>query len=145
MAKRFLIACAAALSLCGCGSSDGDTSFDESITIDDPDGKADGIVSGLLSTSVVNGAKSRIYAKLSKVPSSSLSSLLVGAAKRGVDVEIYLVQAKPAKPDAVLGAQHLEASGVHVIADRDDNCAFDAIVDNQLRTIKSSTSISTCA
>jgi phosphatidylserine/phosphatidylglycerophosphate/cardiolipin synthase-like enzyme len=144
--KRFL-ACVLALSFSACGGATPDSSGDGSdpgVGLGDPGDKADSVQSGLLSTKVVNAANTRIYAKLTKVPNSSLSSLLVAAAKRGVDVEIYLVQEKPANAATVLGAQHLEASGVHLIADREDRSGgYDAVVDNQLRTVKSSGSIST--
>jgi cardiolipin synthase A/B len=145
ISTRLAAASALALALLGCGASDPGSSTDGSdpTAYADPGGKADSVQSALLSTSVVEGAQERIFAKLTKVPNSSLSSLLVGAAKRGVDVEVYLVQEKPADSAAVLGAEHLEASGVHLIADREDRVGYDVVVDDQLRTVSSSGKIST--
>ncbi|MBI5535406.1 MAG: hypothetical protein HY898_21940 [Deltaproteobacteria bacterium] len=130
---RFLLL-SLVLALGACGGSRSATAPEEEAPEYLDDGKSDG-TSGLLTTAMVENATSRIFATLTRVPDSSLSSRLVAASRRNVDVELYIVQPTPASAAKVISAQHLEASGVHTVVDREDRCHFAAVVDQQVTTV----------
>jgi len=143
MAWRTVCIGVVALVLTACGGDPAVAGADSDVSVLDTGGKEDSTSSGALTFEVIDAAESRILARLGAVPSSSLSSHLIAAAKRGVDVELYVVQTTPASPAKVIAAQRLEASGIHVIVDREDRCEYGAVVDDQLRTLKSTGAIST--
>lgn len=82
--------------------------------------------------SLVDGAKSRLYVKLTDLSDANLEKHLAAAAKRGVDVHVYLVEPKPADGQTVLNAESLEADGVDTFVDRSDRVAgATAVADDQ--------------
>jgi hypothetical protein len=72
---------------------------------------------------LVDGAKTRIRVKLDGVRDTNLLKHLEAAAKRGVDVQAYLVAPKTFDAQGVLDEQGLELSGVDTTVDASDKLA----------------------
>jgi phosphatidylserine/phosphatidylglycerophosphate/cardiolipin synthase-like enzyme len=110
----------------GCGGADPGAA-DSLDSLDD--GKSDRAAA---TAALLDGAKRRIYAKLSTLSSSSLLAHLTQAAHRGLDVRVYLVMTRPGDGQTVLDEQGLEASGVDVTVVRTDGLVgFTLLVDDR--------------
>ncbi len=100
--------------------------------IDDVDGAKEDVLTSSAFLAKIDGAGSRVWIDLSAL-APALSSKLSAASKRGVDVQVELVSRTAADGAAVLAALGLEATGVHVSADRSDPLTgVRALIDDQL-------------
>jgi cardiolipin synthase A/B len=134
MRLRHVLLLGIVFALGGCAGSNGAPAAEEDLVEYFDEGKADG-TGGVLTNARVDGAKSRIFATLTRIPDGSMSSRLIDASRRNVDVELYIVQTKPGSAATVISAQHLEASGVHTVVDREDRCLYAAVIDDQVTTV----------
>ena len=113
-----LAACLMAIAACATDATpDEGNGFDADPA--DFDGKADGISgSSQAVLGLIDGASDRLLVQLSTLTDKTALSHLRAAAKRGVDVHVYIAVPKPAHPATVLAAEQLEASGVDICVDR---------------------------
>ena len=131
--RQVLAACLLASAIAACAADPTDDGGEYSADPTDFDSKADGVTSSAAVLKLIDGAQTRLYMQAPTLADATLLTHLKSAAKRGVDVHVYVVVPMAAHPQTVLAAEQLEAAGVDTISDRTTKLpGFLAIADDTL-------------